>query len=101
MRFVKPLDEELVMRLAGTHTALVTIEENALAGGAGSAVIELLANCGTPLPTLTLGIPDRFIEHGSRDDCLVAAELDLASLETAVRRFWEQVPGSKILVSGT
>ena len=101
MRFVKPLDEELVIRLAGTHSALVTIEENAVAGGAGSAVIELLANCGNSLPTLTLGIPDRFIEHGSRDDCLAAAELDLGSLESAVRRFWEHVPRSKAVASGT
>ncbi len=101
MRFVKPLDEELVMRLAGTHSAMVSIEENAVAGGAGSAVIELLANCGSVLPTLTLGIPDRYIEHGSREECLAAAELDLGSLESAVRRFWEHVPVSKRLVSGT
>src|SRR5688572_10367622 len=73
MRFVKPLDEDLVMRFAGTHTALVTIEENSVAGGAGSSVIELLATCGIALPTLTLGIPDLFIEHGSRQDCLAAA----------------------------
>ncbi len=72
MRFVKPLDEELVLRLAAKHGALVTIEENAVAGGAGSAVIELLAGCAQVMPTLTLGIPDRFIEHGSREDCLVA-----------------------------
>jgi 1-deoxy-D-xylulose-5-phosphate synthase len=101
MRFVKPLDEELVLRLSASHTALVTIEENAVAGGAGSAVIELLANCDQALPTLTLGIPDRFIEHGSRDDCLRAAELDLASLETAVRRWWEHLPASRQMASGT
>src|SRR6188768_964036 len=81
MRFVKPLDEELVLRLAESHTALITLEENAVAGGAGSAVLELLAACGIQLPTLTLGIPDRFVEHGSREDCLAAAELDLGSLE--------------------
>jgi 1-deoxy-D-xylulose-5-phosphate synthase len=101
MRFVKPLDEELVLRFAGSHTALVTIEENAVAGGAGSAVIELLANCGTALPALTLGIPDRFVEHGSRDDCLAQAELDLGSLEAAIRRFREHVPISKAVASGT
>jgi 1-deoxy-D-xylulose-5-phosphate synthase len=101
MRFVKPLDEELVMRFAGTHTALVTMEENATSGGAGSAVIELLANCGNPLPTLTLGIPDRFIEHGSREESLAAAELDPGSLESAVRRFWEQLPTLKIMAGGT
>jgi 1-deoxy-D-xylulose-5-phosphate synthase len=101
MRFVKPLDEELVMRFAQTHAALVTVEENAIAGGAGSAVAELLTNCASALPMLTLGIPDRFIEHGSREDCLVAAELDLASLESAIRRFWEHVPLSKLVASGT
>jgi 1-deoxy-D-xylulose-5-phosphate synthase len=101
MRFVKPLDEELVIRLAGTHTALVTIEENAIAGGAGSAVLELLANCGGILPSLTLGIPDHFIEHGSREDCLALAELDQPSLESAVRRWWEQLPQGRIKASGT
>ncbi len=101
MRFVKPLDEELVVRLASTHTALVTIEENSLAGGAGSAVLELLANGGGTLPALTLGIPDRFVEHGSREDCLKLAELDLPSLESAVRRWWEHLPAAKLLASGT
>jgi len=101
MRFVKPLDEDLVMRFAATHTALVTVEENAVAGGAGSAVIELLASCGNSLPTLTLGIPDRFIEHGSREQSLTAAELDPASLESAVRRFWEHVPALKVMAGGT
>ena len=101
MRFVKPLDEELVLRLAGRHTALVTIEENAVAGGAGSAVVELLASCAHALPTLTLGIPDRFIEHGSRDSCLVQAELDPVSLEAAVRRFWEHLPALRRVASGT
>jgi 1-deoxy-D-xylulose-5-phosphate synthase len=101
MRFVKPLDEDLVLSLARTHTALVTIEENAVQGGAGSACLELLSNCESALPSLTIGIPDRFIEHGSREDCLVAAELDLPSLEAAVRRFWEQQAGSKRFVSAT
>jgi 1-deoxy-D-xylulose-5-phosphate synthase len=100
MRFVKPLDEELVLRLAAKHTALVTIEENAVAGGAGSAVLELLANCATLLPALTLGIPDHFIEHGSREDCLVQAELDQASLSAAVERWWSPLAG-KHARSGT
>jgi 1-deoxy-D-xylulose-5-phosphate synthase len=100
MRFVKPLDEELVLRLAAKHSALVTLEENAVAGGAGSAVIELLANCAQALPSLTLGIPDRFIEHGSRDDCLVQAELDPASLATAVERWWTPLAGT-LARSGT
>jgi 1-deoxy-D-xylulose-5-phosphate synthase len=100
MRFVKPLDEELVLRLAAKHSALVTIEENAIAGGAGSAVIELLANCATALPTLSLGIPDRFIEHGSREDCLIQAKLDQTGLSNAVERWWSPLAGSRAL-SGT
>jgi 1-deoxy-D-xylulose-5-phosphate synthase len=95
MRFIKPLDEELVLRLAARHGALVTIEENAVAGGAGSAVIELLAACAQSLPTLTLGIPDRFIEHGSREACLVMAELDQASLQAAVERWWSPLAGRR------
>jgi 1-deoxy-D-xylulose-5-phosphate synthase len=101
MRFIKPLDEELVLRLAESHTALVTIEENAIAGGAGSAVLELLANCGRGLPSLTLGIPDQFVEHGSREDCLALAELDLPSLESAVRRWWEHLRVAKMKAAGT
>jgi 1-deoxy-D-xylulose-5-phosphate synthase len=95
MRFIKPLDEELVLRLAGRHSALVTIEENAVAGGAGSAVIELLANCTQSLPTLTLGIPDRFVEHGSREECLAMAELDQSSLHSAVERWWRPLAGRR------
>ncbi|MBB6091547.1 1-deoxy-D-xylulose-5-phosphate synthase [Povalibacter uvarum] len=91
LRFVKPLDEELLVRLAGSHRAIVTVEENVVAGGAGSAIAECLASHGLPLPTLHLGIPDRFIEHGSRNDCLTAAGLDVASIEGAVKRWW-QVP---------
>jgi 1-deoxy-D-xylulose-5-phosphate synthase len=88
LRFIKPLDEELIVRLAATHRALVTVEENVVAGGAGSAINECLAAHGRSLPTLNLGIPDRFVEHGSREDCLAAAGLDLQSLEGAVTRWW-------------
>jgi 1-deoxy-D-xylulose-5-phosphate synthase len=88
MRFVKPLDEDLVTALAARHRAIVTIEENATIGGAGSAVGELLASEGLQLPLLQLGIPDRFIEHGSRESCLKAAGLDLAGLSASVERWW-------------
>ena len=64
-------------------------------------MLELLANCASQLPTLTLGIPDRFIEHGSREDCLAQAELDLPSLEGAVRRWWEPQSVAKMKASGT
>jgi len=88
MRFVKPLDEELVLMLAARHRAFVTIEENAILGGAGSAVAELLAAEGLQLPLLQIGIPDRFIEHGSRDTCLAAAGLDAAGLGASVEGWW-------------
>ena len=88
MRFVKPLDEDLIVALAARHRALVTIEENVTQGGAGSAVGEVLASEGLQLPLLQLGIPDRFIEHGSREGCLAAAGLDAASLSASVERWW-------------
>ena len=88
LRFVKPLDEELLVRIASTHRAIVTVEENVVAGGAGSAIAECLSAHGYTLPFLHLGIPDRFIEHGSRSDCLAAAGLDIPSIESAVTRWW-------------
>jgi 1-deoxy-D-xylulose-5-phosphate synthase len=88
MRFIKPLDEDLVLSLARSHRALVTIEENATLGGAGSAVGELLAAEGILVPLLQLGIPDRFIEHGSREGCLAAAGLDTAALGASIERWW-------------
>jgi len=88
MRFIKPLDEDMVIALAERHRAIITIEENAAIGGAGSAVGELLASEGLLIPTLQLGIPDRFIEHGSRDSCLVAAGLDAAGLTSSIERWW-------------
>jgi 1-deoxy-D-xylulose-5-phosphate synthase len=101
MRFVKPLDEELVTALARRHRALVTIEENAVQGGAGSAVGELLAAEGLAVPLLQLGIPDRFIEHGSREGCLASAGLDAAGLAASVERWWTlQAPERKRSASG-
>ncbi|HEY0681869.1 MAG TPA: 1-deoxy-D-xylulose-5-phosphate synthase [Steroidobacter sp.] len=97
LRFIKPLDEELIVRVAASHRAIVTVEENVVAGGAGSAITECLAAHGHIPPTLNLGIPDRFIEHGSREDCLAAAGLDMASLETAITRWWQ---GEKRLAVG-
>src|SRR5580698_3250374 len=88
MRWIKPLDEDLVIAVASRHRAIVTIEENATIGGAGSAVGELLASEGLLIPLLQLGIPDRFIEHGSRDSCLVAAGLDAAGLTSSIERWW-------------
>jgi 1-deoxy-D-xylulose-5-phosphate synthase len=96
MRFVKPLDENLIMSIAGRHRAIVTIEENAVMGGAGSAVGELLAAEGVQLPLHHIGIPDRFIEHGSRETCLAAAGLDLAGLTANVEHWWTEQTQERI-----
>jgi 1-deoxy-D-xylulose-5-phosphate synthase len=88
MRFVKPLDAALVESVAARHRAIVTVEENAVMGGAGSAVAEALTAAGIQVPMLQLGIPDRFIEHGSRDTCLAAAGLDLAGLTASIEHWW-------------
>ncbi|HEX2243101.1 MAG TPA: 1-deoxy-D-xylulose-5-phosphate synthase, partial [Gammaproteobacteria bacterium] len=86
MRFVKPLDEEIVFELAQAHGILVTVEDNAVAGGAGSAVNECLARLDVQVAILNLGLPDRFLEHGSREQLLAEAGLDapgiIASIET-------------------
>jgi 1-deoxy-D-xylulose-5-phosphate synthase len=88
MRFIKPIDQDLIIDAASRHRAFVTIEENAVMGGAGSAVSEVLASHGVSLPVLHLGIPDRFIEHGSRDTSLAAAGLDLTGLTASVESWW-------------
>ena len=100
MRFVKPLDEDLIVALAARHRALVTIEENVTQGGAGSAVGEVLASEGLQLPLLQLGIPDRFIEHGSRESCLAAAGLDAASLSASVERWWAMQSRERLRSAG-
>ena len=92
MRFVKPLDVELVCRLAAHHDCIVTLEENAVAGGAGSAVAECLAAHGIERAVHHIGIPDRFIEHGSREDCLAMAGLDAAGIARSVERLWPVQP---------
>jgi 1-deoxy-D-xylulose-5-phosphate synthase len=101
MRFVKPLDEALILELAGRHRAFITLEENAVQGGAGSAIAELLAAEGLSLPLLQIGIPDRFIEHGSRDSCLAAAGLDAQSLAASVERWWSLQPHDRIRSVGS
>jgi 1-deoxy-D-xylulose-5-phosphate synthase len=84
MRFVKPLDEALVLDLARTHELLVTLEENSVVGGAGSGVAECLAAHGVAVPLLQLGLPDRHADHGTRDECLRDAGLDVEGLFDAI-----------------
>ncbi|MCR6685089.1 1-deoxy-D-xylulose-5-phosphate synthase [Pseudoxanthomonas sp.] len=91
MRFVKPLDRALVLELARTHEGFATIEDNVVAGGAGSAVSELLNAEGVLLPVLQLGLPDAFQHHASREDLLAEAGIDAAGIRAAVLRRWPQL----------
>ncbi len=86
MRFVKPLDETLVRQLATHHDLLVTIEENTVMGGAGSAVGEFLAGEAIVKPLLQLGLPDYYVEHAKPADMLAECGLDAAGIEAAVRQ---------------
>ncbi|TXH92464.1 MAG: 1-deoxy-D-xylulose-5-phosphate synthase [Pseudomonas sp.] len=86
MRFVKPLDEALLRELAASHELLVTIEENAVMGGAGSAVSEFLAAENIVRPLLHLGLPDYYVEHAKPAQMLAECGLDASGIEAAVRR---------------
>jgi 1-deoxy-D-xylulose-5-phosphate synthase len=85
MRFVKPLDEQLVAELAGTHDLLVTLEENVVMGGAGSAVLEALQRTGKNTAVLQLGLPDRFIDHGDPGIQLAHAGLSREGIVKSIR----------------
>lgn len=88
MRFVKPLDEDLLDLVWERHSRVVTIEENALAGGFGAAVLEWAAQRDVSGPrVLNLGIPDTFQEHASRDELLADMGLDAEGLADSIRRF--------------
>ena len=85
MRFVKPLDADLASELAATHRLLVTIEENAVSGGAGSAVAEALSARSVMTPLLQLGLPDRFVDHGDQALLLASVGLDKSGIAAAIR----------------
>jgi len=85
MRWAKPLDTELLLDVAARHDALVTLEEGAIMGGAGSAVLEALASAKVVLPVLQLGLPDVFIEHGDPAKLLALQGLDATGIENAIR----------------
>jgi len=89
MRFVKPLDEETVLEVAAGHQLLVTLEDNVVEGGAGSAVNELLMAHDLLVPVLNLGLPDRFVEHGGREQLLSLCGLDAEGITRAVQQFYE------------
>ena len=85
MRFIKPLDVELIVELAGNHSLLVSIEENAVIGGAGSEIERVLAERGLKVPLLRLGLPDRFIDHGEQSQLLAELGLDKEGIVRTVR----------------
>jgi 1-deoxy-D-xylulose-5-phosphate synthase len=85
MRWAKPLDTELLMQIAASHQALVTVEEGALMGGAGSAVLEALQDAQIYLPVLRLGVPDVFTDHGDPAKIMSALGLDASGIEASVR----------------
>ncbi len=87
MRFIKPLDAELVQTLAASHELIVTLEENAVIGGAGSEVARVVDSANTPCRVLQLGLPDSFIDHGDQAQLLASVGLDAAGVRTAIERF--------------
>ncbi|KMN83784.1 1-deoxy-D-xylulose-5-phosphate synthase [Chromobacterium alkanivorans] len=86
MRFVKPLDAELVCRLAESHDLIITVEENVVMGGAGSACLEAMQAMGILKPVLQLGLPDDYVEHGDPAGMLADCGLDAAGIERSVRQ---------------
>ncbi|AFZ82680.1 1-deoxy-D-xylulose-5-phosphate synthase [Candidatus Kinetoplastibacterium crithidii (ex Angomonas deanei ATCC 30255)] len=85
MRFVKPIDKELIISLSKTHRAIVTLEDNSIMGGAGSAVLEVLHENNLYIPVLQLGIPDRFIDHGDVKQLIAEIGLDSNGIELSIK----------------
>jgi len=100
MRWIKPLDTQLILQAASQHDMIVTIEEGSIAGGAGAAVAEFLATQALVKPVLMLGIPDRFIEHASRTQQLKESGLDSAGIERAIAARFAKIPQPAILRVG-
>ena len=100
MRFVKPLDRTLLLDLAKGHDGFVTLEDNVVAGGAGSGVAELLAAEGISLPMLHLGLPDGWQEHASREQLLAEAGLDVEGIRSALLARWPELATSRRSAAG-
>lgn len=92
MRFIKPLDHQMIMNIIARHKLIVTIEENTIAGGAGSAVNEYLAQIGCLIPVLNLGLPDKFLEHGNPDHMLSECGLDSQGIINAISQYFTSHP---------
>ncbi|TCI02885.1 1-deoxy-D-xylulose-5-phosphate synthase [Corallincola luteus] len=90
MRFVKPLDTAVIDQVCVDHTTLVTIEDNVVMGGAGSAVNEYLMATKQCKPVLNLGLPDEIIRHGGQEEILADLGLDSAGIEASIRDYWQR-----------
>ena len=88
MRFIKPLDEALIKQLAQSHERFVTLEDNAIMGGAGSAVSEFLNQQHIRMDLLQLGLPDFYQEHASREELLAEAGIDSVGIKSAIDKRW-------------
>ena len=87
MRFVKPIDEALILELAKSHEVFVTVEENVIAGGAGSAVNNFLQAQRILMPVLNIGLPDSFVEQGTREELLAICGLDVQGIIAQTETF--------------
>jgi len=96
MRFVKPLDRDMILELARTHDGFVTLEDNVAMGGAGSGVAESLNDAGIVVPVLNLGLPDAYQEHASREDLLAEAGLDVNGIRRAIAQRWPAITAPEI-----
>jgi 1-deoxy-D-xylulose-5-phosphate synthase len=99
MRWAKPLDTELLLQIASSHGALVTVEEGALMGGAGSAVLEALQDAGVTVPVLRLGVPDVFTEHGDPVKILSQLGLDAVGIEHSVRQRFAPIISAEVVTA--
>lgn len=95
MRFVKPLDHDLIAQLTASHDLLVTVEDNVLAGGAGSAVLEYLQQENTQVPVELIGLPDEFIKHGSQDEIFTELALDAQGMLERIQRRVERIAATQ------
>lgn len=94
MRFIKPLDEACILEMAASHDLIVTVEENTVSGGAGSGVNEVLNAHGVKTAILTIGLPDRFIEQGTREEVLTEAGLDTAGILASISAYSGKIAGT-------
>ena len=99
MRFIKPLDRQMLLELAASHDGFITVEDNVVAGGAGSAVSELLNAEGVLRPVLHLGLPDAYQHHASREDLLAEAGIDATGIRSAILRRWPGTGSSAALTA--